>query len=130
MHGLQSTLRRLATTAATLLVLASPVAVATSASADSGPVPSFKTRPLCIFYNQAVSCYMQGTATGGSRIVSWDWEYPGVSGNHASGQYPVLRLANLNPVDVTLTVVDDQDRTGTVTKQITIQLGAWPSRAP
>lgn len=128
------TVRRLATAVATslALALASPVAAASGTGAASGPVPDFKTRPLCVNHDQAISCFMQGTATGGSQIVSWDWEYPGAFDTHASGQFPALRFPLTGPfiVDVTLTVVDDQHRTGTVTKPTMIRIGAWPLRAP
>jgi PKD repeat protein len=116
--------RLAAVATATLLVLAAPLAGAPSASAQSGPVPNFNSKPLCVIDILAISCFMEGSATGGSRIVSWDWEYPGAFGNEASGQFPTLRFETTGTFEVTLTVTDSQNRTGSVTKQTVVAIGA------
>lgn len=116
--------RRLAATAsATLLVMAAPLAGATAASAQSGPVPDFDNEPLCVIDIIAISCFMEATATGGGQIASWDWEYPGVFSNEATGQFPTLRFESTGVFTVTLTVTDGQDRTGSVTKRTVVEIG-------
>ena len=118
------TRRRLAAVAtATLLGLAAPLAGATSATASTGPVPDFDSRPLCVIDIIAISCFVQGTATGSSPIVSWEWEYPGVFSNQASGQSTLLRFEGTGVFDVTLTVTDSQNRTGSVTKPMVVEIG-------
>jgi hypothetical protein len=119
------TLHRLMALAATTpLVMVALAAGAPSASADSGPVPDFGNRPLCVIDILAISCFAEGTATGGGEIVSWDWDYPGFLSNHASGQSPTLRFENTGAFDVTLTVTDDQGRTGTITEPMVVEIGA------
>lgn len=116
------TRRRLAGVAtASLLVMAAPLAGAPSATAQSGPVPDFDNRPLCVIDIIAISCFVEGTATGGP-IVSWDWEYPGVFSNEASGQSTTLRFETTGVFDVTLTVTDSQNRTGSVTKPTVVEI--------
>jgi PKD repeat protein len=117
--------RRLATVAtATLLALAGPVATTTSASAQSTPVPDFDTTPTCVIDIIAISCFAEGSATGGGEIVSWVWEYPGIFSNVAEGQNPLLRFENTGTFEVTLTVTDDQDQTGSVTKKMVVEINA------
>jgi PKD domain-containing protein len=108
---------------ASLLGLAAPAAGATSASASAAPVPDFDERPLCVIDILAISCFVQGTATGGGEIVSWEWEYPGAFGNTASGQSTTLRFDTTGVFNVTLTVTDDQDQTGSVTKRMVVEIG-------
>lgn len=116
--------RRLVTaaTAATLLALAAPVATASPASAQSAPVPDFDQTPLCVIDIIAISCFAEGSATGGGQIVSWDWEYPGVFGNQAEGQFPTLRFETTGRFEVTLTVTDDQNQTGSVTQPMVVEI--------
>jgi PKD repeat protein len=122
---LSRTRRRLATVAtATALALAAPVTAASSANAQSGPVPDFNSKPPCVSDILAISCFVEGTATGGGQNVSWDWEYPGFLGDHASGQSTVLRFETSGTFTVTLTVTDDQDRTGSVTKPMVVNISA------
>lgn len=117
--------RRLATVAtATLLALAGPVAAAPGASAQSAPVPDFDTTPTCVIDILAISCFAEGTATGGGRIVSWEWEYPGAFSNQAEGQNALLRFETTGVFDVTLTVTDDRDRTGSVTQPMVVEINA------
>lgn len=115
--------RRLATIAtATLLAVAAPAATASGASAQSAPVPDFDQTPLCVIDIIAISCFAEGSATGGGQIVSWEWEYPGVFSNQAEGQFPLLRFETTGRFDVTLTVTDDQNRTGSVTQPMVVQI--------
>lgn len=116
--------RRLpAVATAVLLVLALLAAGATSASASSSPMPDFDERPFCLADIIAISCFLEGTATGGGEIVSWDWEYPGALSNQASGQFPTLRFETTGVYEVTLTVTDDQGGTGSITKPTVVEIG-------
>jgi PKD domain len=107
---------------ATMLGLAASAAAASGASASSAPVPDFDTTPSCLPDIIAISCDAMGSATGGGTIVSWKWEYPGAFGNTAEGQNPLLRFENTGKFRVTLTVTDDQDQTGTVTKTMVVDI--------
>lgn len=113
---------RLATVAtATLLALATPATTASSASAQGAPVPDFDQTPQCVIDILAISCFAKGKATGG-QIVSWEWEYPGAFSNTAEGQSPLLRFESTGVFDVTLTVTDAQDRTGSVTQPMVVEV--------
>lgn len=119
----RSARRRLATVAtATMLGLAAPAAAASSASAQSAPVPDFDQKPLCVIDIIAISCFAEGSATGGGQIVSWEWEYPGIFSNQAEGQFPLLRFETTGRFEVTLTVTDDQHRTGSVTQPMVVEI--------
>lgn len=115
--------RLAAVAAAGLLMLGGTLAAAPGASAISGPVPDFNSKPLCVIDILAISCFAEGIATGGSQIVSWDWEYPGAFSNQASGQFTTLRFETTGVFEVTLTVTDNQDRTGSVTKPMVVEIG-------
>ena len=115
--------RRPATVAtATLLALAGPLAAASGASAQSAPVPDFNQKPFCLIDIIAISCSAEGTVTGGGEIVSWEWEYPGAFSNEAEGQFPLLRFETTGRFEVTLTVTDDQDQTGSVTQPMIVEI--------
>lgn len=113
--------RLLAITAGAALVLASLTAGASPASAGSGPVPDFDNEPPCVIDILAISCFVEGRAAGGGEIVSWEWEYPGAFGNHASGQSTTLRFETTGVFDVTLTVTDDRGETGSITKPTVVE---------
>jgi PKD repeat protein len=76
----------------------------------------------CVIDILAISCFAEGSATGGGQIVSWEWEYPGVFSNQADGQSPLLRFETTGVFDVTLTVTDDENRTGTVTQPMVVEI--------
>jgi PKD repeat protein len=113
--------RRSILATAALAVLVALPAGAGPASASSGPVPDFDDTPTCIADILAISCSVKGTATGG-KIVTWEWTYPGAFSNVAFGKQTVLRFNTTGVFDVTLTVTDQQDQTGSVTKPMFVEI--------
>jgi hypothetical protein len=111
--------RRLAAVAAGAMLA---LTAASSAGASSSPVPDFNDHPNCIADILAISCFVTGTASGGGKIVSWEWEYPGAFSNQASGKSTTLRFESVGVFDVTLTVVNSQGETGSVTKPMVVEI--------
>lgn len=122
-HSGGARLRRRLWGTATVAALAAAMVTGGPASASDPPVPDFDDHPPCVADIIAISCSVTGSATGGGEIVSWEWRYPGVFGNRASGQTTLLRFASQGVYEVTLTVEDDRGGTGTITKPTTVAVG-------
>lgn len=85
---------------------------------NEAPKASFTYKPDAIYMNTVIN--FTDTSTDDVKVASWSWDFDGDGVEDSSNQNPTHSYATVGDHIVNLTVTDEEGKTGTTTKTITV----------